>query len=227
MLARGDKAARHAFRTGLREESTPLPLISTLELDAHDILEVQDVADAIARAEQLVPAPRSSRPRTFDIFEALGKRPTDDAVGPATPAPPRIDTPLPPPLATAPRVVIPPAPPSDDAFYQPAGRVRTLADATLDGGLPPAFLVEAQSRRRRFAVVAVAILVPLAAIALVALLGPVLASAGPRAAATESAVTAAPILAAPAREDLTTEDEVAPADETPAVDVNSLPAAAQ
>ena len=100
MIADGDNAARNAFRVALltaSPEETPLPVSSTQELDPGDILEVRDMAEAIARAEQMVAAPRSSRASSrsdrrrnaapVDMFETLGRRLTDDTAGPATPAP--------------------------------------------------------------------------------------------------------------------------------------------
>jgi hypothetical protein len=183
MIAEGDSVARNAFRVGLRQD-TPLPTAaSTQELDPSDILEVRDMAEAIARAEKIVAAPRSSRPRGPDIFEALG-RPTDDTAGPATAAPPR-QTPVPPPPApSVPRFIampaVAPAPvpasqqaisaaPSrseDDAYFQPAGRMRNFADVTLDGYRPePTLLLRAASRRKRYSWVLLAALLPLIALA--------------------------------------------------------------
>ena len=185
MIAEGDSVARNAFRVGLRQD-TPLPTVaSTQELDPSDILEVRDMAEAIARAEKIVAAPRSSRTRGPDIFEALG-RPTDDTAGPATAAPPR-QTPVPPPPApSVPRfIAMPaapmapaPAPPSrhaiptgptgaeDDAYFHPAGRMRAFADVTLDGYRPePTLLLRAASRRKRYSWVLLAAVLPLVALA--------------------------------------------------------------
>jgi hypothetical protein len=224
MISSGDKAARDAFRTNLREESTPLPLL-TQELDASDILEVQDVAAAIARAEQLVEA---SRPRSSgDLFASLGLRPTDDAVGPAIPAPVRFDTPLPAPLPVVPTVVIPPAPPSEDAFYQPAGRIRTLADATLDGCRPESTLlvrlVRADDRRRRFARIALAAMLPLLVLTVAAFVAPQLGGAQAASLPAEAPPAAQ---AGKAVEPASEPAAEAPAiDELPVFDVNSLPSA--
>ncbi|MDB4938400.1 MAG: hypothetical protein JWP87_5372, partial [Labilithrix sp.] len=228
LIADGDSVARNAFRVGLRED-TPLPIALdprsptnragiTQELDPSDILEVQDMAAAIARAEMLVlrtpiptaPARQSSGP---DMFESLGQRPTDDASGPASPAPPYVATPVPPApsipryvtmpsaapvptllapipllspdstpvfaIAAAPAIAasasipgIPAAAPTaleDDAFYHPLGRMRSLADVTLDGYRPePTLLVRAATRRKRFSWVLLAALVPLVALAAIA-----------------------------------------------------------
>lgn len=270
--------ARNAFRVGLRED-TPLPFATaaganaTQELDPGDILEVQDMAAAIARAEKLVsrssqtllpaPAPSSGH----DIFEALGHRATDDTAGPATPAPVGLLTPVPPapptpapvvavahapvpaPTPSAPRyITMPSAPPTgidEDAFYHPLGRMRSLADQTLDGYRPePTLLVRAASRRKRFSWVFVAALLPLLVLAAIAIFAntdtasasPVLSS--PRAPtvaspsklplATTSAATKSPsVNAAPE----TTPDVAGvaaaakPATGTPVFDVNSLPSA--
>lgn len=197
LIADGDSVARNAFRIGLRTD-TPIPTAGTTqELDPNDILEVQDMAAAIARAEMMVAAPRSSRPSDLareapattpslaDMFEALGhraepraRRATDDAIGPATPAPPPgIPTPVPPRFLTMPSAsAIAAAPPStpaaaveEDAYYHPAGRIRSLADATLDGYRPePTLLVRAAGRRKRFSWLFVAALLPLLVLAAIA-----------------------------------------------------------
>jgi hypothetical protein len=193
MLADGDSVARNAFRVGLRID-TPLPVTAaaTQELDPSDILEVADMAEAIARAEKIVAA-RSSRQLLVagpDIFDALGTpspqlphaspstpRATDDTAGPATAAPPL--TPIPPPMVpVAQRFITIPAAPAlpaaapvqtareDDAFYHPVGRMRSLADATLDGYRPePTLLVRAASRRKQFSWVFLALLLPLVVLA--------------------------------------------------------------
>lgn len=163
----GDDVARSAFRVSLREQPSS-PSLATQELDPSDILEVHDVAEAIARAEALVrtPVPRS-RP-SLDLFEDLGRRrPTDDAVGPATPATGRITTVPPPPQQTAAEAVpalplppvfhiptfVPPAAgsPEDDAYFHPGGRIRGFGEMTLDGYRPEAtLLVRLRQRRTRF-----------------------------------------------------------------------------
>jgi hypothetical protein len=210
LIADGDSVARNAFRVGLRED-TPLPFATgrsgtagvTQELDPGDILEVQDMAAAIARAEKLVsrssqtllPAPAPAPPSSHDIFESLGRRTTDDTAGPATPAPIGVLTPVPPAYAAAPPataapvahptaapapsppapryLTMPSAPPTgidEDAFYHPLGRMRSLADATLDGYRPePTLLVRAASRRKRFSWLFVAALLPLLVLAAIAI----------------------------------------------------------
>lgn len=267
LIADGDSVARHAFRVALRTD-TPIPTAAvTQELDPSDILEVQDMAEAIARAERMVAAPRSSRalgddaaaapsgPSLADMFEALGHRAhaparaTDDAVGPATPAPPPgIPTPVPPRYVTMPSAV-PAAPPStpasaveDDAYYHPAGRIRTLADATLDGYRPePTLLVRAAGRRKRFSWLFVAALLPLLVLAAVAVF------AGSESASASSPVSAdrarvAPSVLVPGKTAMATSSATskitsvtaaaqavvtspAPAPVTPVFDVNSLPSA--
>jgi hypothetical protein len=190
LLADGDSAARQAFRVALRADGpapTPLAAGVTQELDADDILEVSDMAEAIARAELRVGSPRvpdaaPSGPSLDDLFDTLGHRPrpqaaqeppsspraTDDTAGAASPAPPAgVPTPLPP---LPPRYVTMPsalaAANEDDAFYHPAGRIRGLADVTLDGYRPePTLLVRAASRRKNFSWLLVAALLPLLVLA--------------------------------------------------------------
>ncbi len=167
MIAGGDGVAKSAFKVSLREQPSS-PSLATQELDPADILEVHDVAEAIARAEALVrtPIPRS-RP---DLFEALAKRPTDDTAGPAVAASARISSVPPPPApaeepesAQAAPVAVPPrlvAPvlhvplhvpgPEDDAYYHPGGRIRGFAEMTLDGYRPEAtILVRLRQRRTK------------------------------------------------------------------------------
>ncbi len=193
----GDDVARSAFRVSLREQPSS-PSLATQELDPSDILEVHDVAEAIARAEALVrtPVPRS-RP-SLDLFEELGRRrPTDDAVGPATPATGRIST-VPPPPRTAelaatttttnalPAIApvlhvptfMPPAmggsgSPEDDAYFHPGGRIRGFGEMTLDGYRPEAtLLVRLRQRRTRFTWWIAGALVLLAAFATAAVVTP-------------------------------------------------------
>jgi len=266
MLADGDSVARNAFRVGLRID-TPLPVsaAATQELDPSDILEVADMAEAIARAEKIVAA-RSSRqlvaqPSRPDIFDTLGQpadgrpsvearevgeavearesRATDDTAGPATAAPP--STPIPPPMAIAQRFITIPAAPrtpppvptarEEDAFYHPVGRMRSLADATLDGYRPePTMLVRAASRRKRFSWVFLALLLPLVVLAAFAISANI--DAAPESVAKRSpavatngrtpiATTAAALKTMPAA-------TTAPASgvkTAPVFDVNSLPSA--
>ncbi len=158
MISRGDDSARNAFRAALREE-TPLPTVqvnATQELDARDILEVQELANAIARAEQSTPvlSRASSRPKN-DIFDRLAK-PTDDASGPALPAP---IIPLPP--STQPMLDA-----TEDAYYHPGGRVRSFADVTLDGYRVESTLqVRIRERRSKVKWIVLALLLPLSVIA--------------------------------------------------------------
>jgi len=241
-------------------------VLGTQEIDAADVLEVTDLANAIARAEEVIRA-RSSRVLTSgpesaagqdgpgeDIFDKLvASSPnaekttedplsaTDDAVGPAvhapyrpTPLPPRTtNIPLPPgiqrpatllrapedvlatPIPTAPvtprratlatllpPTPVPPAasvhatqplaamrsshseanstiPPAartapilildEDAFYHPAGRIRTLADVTIDGYRPePTLMLRLRERRQSLTWVVGAILAALALLAIFA-----------------------------------------------------------
>jgi hypothetical protein len=267
LIADGDSVARNAFRVGLRED-TPLPIASladragiTQELDPGDILEVQDMAAAIARAEMLVlrtpiPPAKASASSEPDMFEALGQRATratDDASGPATPAPPYVATPVPP-APTSPRYVtmpsapivpaiaspalpaIPPspAPPTaleDDAFYHPLGRMRSLADVTLDGYRPePTLLVRAASRRKRFSWVLLAALVPLVVLAGIAVaasspLDPAVRSRASAAVTSEKTPLASTSVHVRAKSSAVGEAKQ-PAG-TPVFDVNSLPPAAR
>jgi hypothetical protein len=203
MIADGDSVARNAFRVALANAAyeTPLPIASdawgqvngTQELDPSDILEVHDMAEAIARAEKIVGAPRSSAKGLTDIFDALGQRKTDDAIGPAIAAPAGIPTPIPPRFVDMPRA-LPLAQPQphpqplllplplpalstqraaasgvmseDDAYFHPVGRMRSLADVTLDGYRPePTLLLRARTRRKSFSWILAAALVPLLALA--------------------------------------------------------------
>lgn len=70
MIAGGDEKVRNAFRATLRDEPSRPNVAATEELSANDILEVHDLANAIARAEQIIRTP-SSRPSDLDIFDAL------------------------------------------------------------------------------------------------------------------------------------------------------------
>lgn len=252
LIGDGDSVARNAFRVGLRED-TPLPVASTLlhrmtpvpgtagitqELDPNDILEVQDVAAAIARAEMLLASPAPPRSMTTgrpDIFETLGRRATDDTAGPATPAPPyaSLPTPVPPRYVTMPAVV---PSPEDDAFYHPVGRMRSLADVTLDGYRPePTLLVRAATRRKRFSWILVAVLLPLLVLAAIALSATWDTRADASVAGTTlSLATRTPATAAPGRTSLTASSAVAKAPalhepaqpaSMPVFDVNSLPPA--
>lgn len=280
LIADGDSVARNAFRVGLRED-TPLPISAsferaaagtagtTRELDPNDILEVQDMAAAIARAEMLLASPtppRSSRP---DMFESLGRRATDDTSGPATPAPPyaSLPTPIPPalvakpiptptPIPSTPRYVTMPSPSppitgaEDDAFYHPVGRMRSLADVTLDGYRPePTLLVRAATRRKRFSWIMVAVLLPLMVLAAIAMFAsadgvstppsvagttlsqaprsPATATAGKTPLATTSAVSKALGISAASAASAAEGASNArmPASGPPVFDVNSLPPA--
>ncbi len=218
-----DHRVRDAFRATLLDEPSSAVLLGTQEIDAADVLEVSDLANAIARAEEVLRA-RSSRAvadigvatkdSERDIFDALLG--TDDAVGPAvhvpylpTPLPPRGE-PLPPPpgvnapptllrapeaftpIPVTPRVpnvepshfataipdgvVVPPAPRTapilvldEDAFYHPAGRIRTIADATLDGFRPePTLVVRLRERRTTLSWLVLLVLAPVVLVALFA-----------------------------------------------------------
>lgn len=302
MISDGDSAARNAFRVALltpHAQETPLPLVGTQELDPADILEVREMAEIIARAEQIVVAPRSSRvlvqglgnddppssrslrsPDSTDIFDALVRRRTDDTAGPATPAPPavlttllgvgqpRLETQTPVPaaiiplsaLATAAAVLesqsqataaraasalvlsLPVEAPSvrpgieEDAFYTPGGRVRSLADVTLDGYRPePTLLLRAAARRKSFTWLFVAALLPITVLAAIAIFGrgaekPTPAEAATGATAglegkvgtTTLATATMPAAAAPGTE---AEPKATKASSVPTFDVNSLPTA--
>src|SRR5689334_19701017 len=143
MISGGDESAKNAFRAYLRDDSSQLSIISTEEMSPGDVLEVKNLADAIERAERVMR--ESSRPR--DMFAELGgdtppplpataaTAATDDASGPAVYKAP-ILTPIPPPLApmvtaTAPLPILMVPNVEDDAFMQPAGRMRHFADETL------------------------------------------------------------------------------------------------
>lgn len=205
MIAGGDDVARSAFWVSLREQPSS-PSLVTQELDPADILEVRDVAEAIARAEALVRTPvpfANAKPSSSrDLFEELGtraerSRPTDDAVGPATPAAPRVSTVPPPPApeaissaaaeqpepsapavraaAPAPILHVPTAVPGpeDDAYFHPGGRIRGFADVTLDGYRPEStLLVRLRQRRSRLVWVVAGALVLLSTFSAAALVTP-------------------------------------------------------
>jgi hypothetical protein len=302
-----DHQVRNAFRATLLDEPSSTAILGTQELDAADVLEVTDLANAIARAEEALRA-RSSRmlPDSSashpDIFDKLLARDedekdakveqtaadTDDAVGPAvhvpyrpTPLPPRAapiplppgitrpatllrapeplyPTPIPVPSGDTPMPAIPPPAPSparkaglsanatqplaavsippaartaplllidEDAFYHPAGRIRTLAEATLDGYRPePTLLVRLRERRQKLSWVVLAVLAPLLLLVLF-----VVAVGIGRASVPATPMEAAPVVepapqpAAPAvvEQPAATVAPVATSD-VPVVDVNSL-----
>ena len=255
-------AAQMRIRAALltpHAEETPLPVASrTQELDPGDILEVRDMAEVIARAEQIVTAPRSSRSvgraETTDIFDALVRRPsanaflrmpTDDAAGPATPAPHASISTLPPPPHIAQPVVLPPIAASslvltvpvateDDAYYTPGGRVRSLADVTLDGYRPePTLLVRARARRKGLSWLAIGVLLPILGIAAIAFFGrqetataatstTTIATATMPVAKPAITVAAPPAAAMPAPKPIAI---TKPRAGVPTFDVNSLPTA--
>lgn len=233
-----DHRVRNAFRATLLDEPSSTSVVGTQEIDAADVLEVTDLANAIARAEEVLRArssvalPDSSTgpgANDLDIFDSLLSPPvhaapapvTDDAVGPAvhapyipTPLPPRVaSVPLPPgitghatllrspepmltpipapsappsssfqpqaPQAHAPQAQAPNIPPAprtapilildEDAFYHPAGRIRTLAEQTLDGYRPePTFLLRVRERRSTLSWVVLLVLAPLVLVVLFA-----------------------------------------------------------
>jgi hypothetical protein len=264
LIADGDSVARNAFRIGLRTD-TPLPISSSLrtksatqsaatngmpgtagvtqELDPNDILEVQDMAAAIARAEMLLasPAPPLAYAGRPDMFEALGRRATDDTAGPATPAPPyaSLPAPIPPPLLTPTplRYVTMPSVltgAEDDAFYHPIGRMRSLADVTLDGYRPePTMLVRAATRRKRFSWVMAAALLPLLVLAAFAGFASTesIESASASSASSTSIRARSPASATAGRTPFTTTSALSKAQHAsataaaPVFDVNSLPSA--
>jgi hypothetical protein len=100
-----------------------------------------------------------------------------------------IPAPLAAPIPRAIPVARPSAPPKaapdtlaaeDDAFYNPSGRIRSLADGTAEMTIEayrplPTLLVRAAGRRKRFVWVALAILIPLGALAAI---GVVVSSTG-------------------------------------------------
>jgi hypothetical protein len=195
-----DSKVRNAFRATLLDEPSSANLVAaTQEVDALDILEVTDLANAIAAAEEAIRA-RSSRALAsgpdsstrLDLFDRLGK--ADHRSGPAAPAgrtpPParaRTTTLLPPhPSELRPTAHTearpndaPPAPPAahtapilildEDAFYYPAGRIRTLADVTLDGERPDStLLVRLRARKEVLSRVVLAIFIAMLLLALFA-----------------------------------------------------------
>jgi len=227
MISGGDESARNAFRAILRDDSSQLSLISTEEMSAADVLEVKNLGDAIERAERALRD--SSRPR--DMFAELGTPlplpaiPTDDASGPALYAKP-ILTPIPPPLATpapAPVAATQPLPilmipnNEEDAFMQPAGRMRHFAEETLDGVRVDATAqLRIGERRKGFTLVVGAIVGVLA----IAIGAGVIAACMPAKASDTSTKAAPAVVEAP-------KATQAPAkkDDVPTMNVNDLPAA--
>jgi hypothetical protein len=143
-------------------------------------------------------------------------------------------TPLP-----TPNVVIPAAPRSapnlandEDAYYQPGGRIRTLADATLEAYRPePTLLVRLRARRTTLSWVVLLLLAPLALLAIFAValtLGQASAPAQPPVTnAASMPVKAAPAAVTTSAAAPTTASPVAPAvtSQIPVLDVNNLKSA--
>ncbi|MBX3192398.1 MAG: hypothetical protein KF819_35735 [Labilithrix sp.] len=217
MIAGGDERVRNAFRSTLRDEPSRPNAFSTQELDANDILEVHDLAHAIERAERIIRTPIPSEARPVDIFDALAKAPakaTDDTTGPAIPAP--NPTPM---LPPAPVIFVPH---EDDAYYAPAGRMRSLADVTLDGYRPESTLmVRLRTRRRALSWVVAGVVVVLAIVAGVTML---------LQESTSSVATSPPVV--PTVSTTTIATATLPAappsaneDPIPVLDVNNLPSA--
>jgi hypothetical protein len=180
MISGGDESARNAFRAHLRDDSSQLSIVSTEEMSPGDVLEVKNLADAIERAERVMR--ESSRPR--DMFAELGENtpvPTDDASGPAIYAKPTY-TPVPPPLRTGappvtllppvttplplPVIMVPSVANEEDAFLQPAGRMRHFAEETLDGYRPESTMQIRAGARRKTATMVIGAILGVLAIAL-------------------------------------------------------------
>ena len=230
MISGGDESARNAFRSILRDESSQsLLAISTQEIDAADIIAVGNLADAIARAEQAMRS-ESTRPRSSrDMFADLAAT-TDDCSGPAAYAAP-CPTPVPPrPLVEPSRPQIIVVPTESDAFLQPAGRMRTLADDTLDGYRPePTLELRLRERRKTLGWVVSGIVV--AALAVVAVAAAYATSRGAVAAVTPAVVprvaAAAPAATATTTTNATAAVAAPASDGIPVMDVRSLPAASR
>lgn len=281
-----DRRVCDAFRATLQGEPSSRGVLGTQEIDAADILEVTDLATAIARAEEVIRA-RSSRvltgdpdsspsreERRDDLFDRLlsgersaadGASATDDALGPAvhvphrpTPLPPRTSSiPVPPgvsrpaTLLRAPEEIaisaspkpavstaqpllplsVPPAEPSEpmlpadeDAFYHPVGRIRTLADVTLEGYRPePTLMVRLRARRSALTWVVAGILAALALVALFVMalgFGAALNARATQRVAPPAAIS--PAEAPPAPTSPPAAKPTATAPEIPVFDVNSL-----
>jgi hypothetical protein len=158
---------RNAFRATLRDEPSGTSLISTQELDAADVLEVTDLANAIARAEEVIRARSSSRALLVaaapsssgapDIFDALveakgddssgvAKAATDDIAGSAqyapyipTPIPAARVTPVPPPPKMPPPPAMPRSPVPKVAL--PVNPDRTQPLSAMGATMMPPILV--------------------------------------------------------------------------------------
>lgn len=238
MISGGDESARNAFRAHLRDDSSQLSLVSTEEMSPGDVLEVKNLADAIERAERLLR--EGSRPR--DMFAELGgerstplpiaplpiesESATDDASGPAvyakpilTPVPPAAaSTPMPPPMATKPLPILMVRNTEEDAFLQPAGRMRHFAEETLDGYRPDGAMQIRAGARRKTAMIFVGVIGAVLGILLIALGARAVISCLPaKFAAKPVVVTSSP--------KNVEEPKKADAPSVPTLNVNDLPSA--
>lgn len=229
MISGGDESARNAFRANLQDDSQ-LSILSTEEMSPGDVLEVKNLADAIERAERLLR--ESSRPR--DMFAELGgdmstplpiarDSATDDASGPAiyarptfTPVPPAAEsTPLPPPMPAQPLPILMIPTTEEDAFLQPAGRMRHFADETLEGYRPDSTMQIRAGGRRKTATIVIGAVLGMLAIALGA--GVVVSSLPAKFEAKPVVITSSPKKAEEAK--------TADAPSVPTMNVKDLPSA--
>lgn len=209
-IADRESAARNTFRLGaFAPDDTPPPTVnSTQELDPSDILEVRDMAEVFARAEEIrrrsdsrthaeTARDRSSR-STHDFAESTPasdrnadarhrtSRPTDDIAGPATHA------------ASSLVFTVPLPSDDDDAFYHPAGRIRSPAiESTRELYATDATIViRARERRKKFSWVLGVLLVPLSMLAGIAIFGG-LSSQDEATPVSTTTISTATIVAAP------------------------------
>ncbi|MDF2696847.1 MAG: hypothetical protein K0S65_5230, partial [Labilithrix sp.] len=135
-----------------------------------------------------IPVPPSSSPTTSEASPAPAPPAGSRSVNATQPL---AAISLPPAARTAPILIL-----DEDAFYHPAGRIRTLADATLEGYRPePTLLVRLRQRRHTLSWV---VGVVLAVFALVALFAGALGFGRAHASAAE------PVVAAPVAPPVTT-----------------------
>lgn len=196
MISGGDESARNAFRANLRDDSSLsiISTEEMSPGDILEVRNLADAIERAERAlressrprdmfaelgDQLTQRPATQRSPVSTGSLATGASATDDASGPAiyakptlTPLPPAMrPTPIPPALIPAPLstpqlpiLMVPNN--EEDAFMQPAGRMRHFAEETLDGYRPESTLEIARGTRRKTATVIVGAVLGVLAMAL-------------------------------------------------------------
>jgi hypothetical protein len=149
-----DHRVRNAFRATLVAVPSSVNLLTALEADADDVLEVTNLDRAIAKAEAVIrerssralnAAPESS---AIDIFDSIAS--TDDTAGPAVHMP-YIPTPVPPPLPAALRDSDTPTPYALSVALRATRTTNETPRIEIERGLPaataPAATAPAKARR--------------------------------------------------------------------------------